>query len=709
MADRHFSFGVVVVLHLSILWVACQTNAAVPFVSGRADFTAMTLSADGRTLATGGDDGVVTLWDAATGRTLRACIGPRTAVTAVAVTADAGRLLAGYDGGQLLLWDATACKVLRELPDRKAGLVSVSLSSDGRWATTAAKSAGVVVWDVDAGQPVNKLDVGATTILSAAISADGRRAIAGCEDGRAIVWDAQLGKKLHTLTMQDSVLSVSLSADGSIAATADDYEAASVWDTTTGQRLSTLKSEDFVTCVALSADGRRVAAGTDLIGTAIRNIIVCDARSGQQINVMPWDNDRITFVAISAKGDRAMTGHAESASVLDVDAGKELCDVWPAFLLTPTEAAVSRDGKQLVIGHEDGTIVLWGLTEGERRVLEGHTGRIHALAIVHDGSVIASGSRDGSAILWDLATGKKLHTCAHGEAVNSVAFSPDGRQLVTGCDDGVARIWDVATGALQQKLVGHGGRITLASFFDGGKRVVTSVPLRSTMIWDTGGKRLETRPWDCRAVTPDGERVIIFDSNTADLALCETASGKTLQVLLAPGKPVNPTKKELEAMDFQALAALAAAAAKRFKWPVTFSTDGTRLVTHSGGYASPQITLWNAQAGEALQAFIGHRNNITGAACADAGQRLWTTAGDHSTRLWSIATGRQICSIHTFKTPGDWLVVSSDGRFDGSPDGIKRVLGPGSDKEGRADNDTHEKRLHQPGLLRALFTGNAPG
>jgi WD40 repeat protein len=79
------------------------------------------------------------------------------------------------------------------------------------------------------------------------------------------------------------------------------------------------------------------------------------------------------------------------------------------------------------------------------RVLTGHTGDVHRMAVSADGRTAVSGGADGTVRVWDLArTAAPRELTGHTDDVYAVAVSTDGRTAVSGGHDGTVRVWDLA-------------------------------------------------------------------------------------------------------------------------------------------------------------------------------------------------------------------------------------------------------------------------
>jgi WD40 repeat protein len=94
------------------------------------------------------------------------------------------------------------------------------------------------------------------------------------------------------------------------------------------------------------------------------------------------------------------------------------------------------------------TLRLWDLKDGVvLKKMAGHRANVRALAVSRDGRLIASGDENGELIVWHGDTGDSLVPAikAHTEKIYSLDFSSDGSMLASGSWDDTTKLWNTTT------------------------------------------------------------------------------------------------------------------------------------------------------------------------------------------------------------------------------------------------------------------------
>ncbi|MGW4112940.1 TIR domain-containing protein [Actinosynnema sp. NPDC004786] len=153
---------------------------------------ASVFSPDGTTLATGGRDGVVRLWDVAgrraTGEPLAGHTGP---VGALAFTPDGTTLASAGDDGVIRLWDvATHTTDGEPLVGHTGAVYSLAFDRDGRTLASGSGDNSVRLWDVEARKQISAPHVGhRQPVRAVAFSPDGKLLASAGEDNAVRFWD----------------------------------------------------------------------------------------------------------------------------------------------------------------------------------------------------------------------------------------------------------------------------------------------------------------------------------------------------------------------------------------------------------------------------------------------------------------------------------------------------------------------------------------
>jgi WD40 repeat protein len=170
----------------------------------------LAMSLDGRYIVSGGSDARV--WEAFTGKEVSRMDEDLSLVYEVAFSPDGKYVVSAGGEGLVIVWEVATGKTVARFRHDDA-VRSVNFSPDGRSVVSGSVDDTVVVWDVTAQRQLARMTHDAD-VFSVVFSPDGRYVASASDDGTARVWEASSGQEVAALTHDDSVNSVAFSSDG---------------------------------------------------------------------------------------------------------------------------------------------------------------------------------------------------------------------------------------------------------------------------------------------------------------------------------------------------------------------------------------------------------------------------------------------------------------------------------------------------------------
>ncbi len=602
----------------------------------------LALSADGGLVFAGMHDGALFVWDANSGSLL----GTRAfgdGINSMSISPDGTALalaLAVRDG-VVKVWEPATGKFRGDLRGHHDEVTRVVWSRDGKSLLTASRDQTACLWS-STGALLRTFRGHVGDVEAAAFSPDGQKVVSASDDQTVILWNVDGGQPCDMLTdtpVDGWVSGLAFTPDasqvigtGSCDGAGDSYEAfLTDWNLADGNRPLPLQtSSRSGVALAFSPDGRQMVIGES---SPPQSTVKSRAR------IWSLDPPRVLATVPKLVGSVYSVAYANNGQMLAVGTG---------------DVEERVPGTALIVEPATGAL---------RQKLPDLPGKVEAVFTVDSRYLItvnSSKKRPAEIRFWNPATGQlvgQMDNPTELAGLTTIALSPDGRYLVTGHGDPVnpaaadkakIKIWDLAT----QKIVGqfpasHPAAITQIAFSRRGTLMASGDMQGNVRLWDFASRRLlpkqlasQGRPITYIAFDRLGERVAVAaDEKCVRVWHIDTA--RQLAIMeLALGVPnvVGYTQ------DGKTLAA-ATSAGGLFLWDAD-SYKPRAVLRGEGNPAGQQ----------------GHGGVITCVAPMQLPDKMLTGSIDKTVRVWDLKTRQAVGTVATFNNAVSCMAVSPDGR-----------------------------------------------
>ncbi|KAH7882258.1 quinon protein alcohol dehydrogenase-like superfamily [Phlebopus sp. FC_14] len=223
--------------------------------------TAVAVSGDGKTIASGDQDGKVVFWSTDTCEKLAESQGKHShLVRSLAFAPDSQRVASGSDDGSIIVWNAlTGGIVTGPFRDHKSWVNSLAFSPAGDKIASCGyfDFGGAQIWDSSSGEEILEIPAFAPVVWSP----DGSQLICGTDNGTIEFIDSSNGARLATWRGHEgAIYSISVFQGGTWLASASVDHTVRLWSTSSHQQLASLDHPNGVYDVSVSPDGRYLAS-----------------------------------------------------------------------------------------------------------------------------------------------------------------------------------------------------------------------------------------------------------------------------------------------------------------------------------------------------------------------------------------------------------------------------------------------------------------
>jgi len=649
---------------------------------------AVAVSPDKRLIVTGGTDNAVRLWELGEERELRTLAHHLKTISAVKFSPDGRIVASASEDGTIKLIETDTGKLLRTLVGFGFGVWAIAFSPDGQLLAAASFESTLKLWDVPTGRELHTFVGHRLPISGIDFSPDGRMIVSGGWDATIRLWDVTLGQEVKIVGRTAGVVtSVAFTPDGKSVVSGTRMAELKVWDIATNRLLRNfVGNTGQINSIATSPDGRFViSAGGSGLGDLETGIRVWDTSTGAQLKHLGNDDGPYRAVVFSRDGSLVLTaGYRPAIQLWDVSTWRPKPFAFTSHMSEVRGAAISTNGSLIAARSRDG-ISLWNAATGnEVRKLSAAPSN-GSSALSSDGGLVAAEDVKGVSV-WNTSTERTVHKFDvdlsessfdrpdSGESIGglqSLAFSKNGELLAIGGKRKKPILIDTESGNQLASWVAESGDLASSSglphklscyavaFSPDGRLVASAVeevevnaevdgaPVATVLgntvyLW-------ETKTGVAQKTIKTGIRINALSFSPNGRWLTRGGEDQTIRVMdLSTGLQLRALFGHSGGVNF-----------------LSFSSDGRWLAAA----AANEVKLWDTRnwRDRTLQ---GHTDTVTSVSFTDDTTRLISSSRDGSTRVWEVDSGIERAKLIALDNK-DWAVVTPDGHFYASPQGMK--------------------------------------
>ncbi len=635
----------------------------------------LTVSPDGKWLASGGYDRTIILWDIESGKELRriTCEGY---LRALKFSPDSRLIGSVSEEGSAIIFEVESGKVVRKLGAESVYYRNIRFLPDGKRFITSVGAGTATLWSLDKEEPLGQFEGERFNCMNNChnamdVSPDGKWMIISNTKGIIMLYNVAKQTAVRTYrhypdnshSSSDNLIMTFL-PDSKSFIVGSEAEGILRWSISDNNNPTIILEPQIIGTglsfmindIVINRSGEKLAVLylEGVKGTFQRehnrNFHVYDLKLNEWI--ASYELDNVLSMEFSPNSDEIFVANDATPQLMEPLSGDTLqtfsgfltnfrAPYWimkakQKHLYLPPETVLERVGKQ---------VIAWSLKTGKpSQTYNGHDDLVLGMAVNRDQTILATGGVDQRIQVLDMVTDSVLWMREMESPVFTLAFSSDGRHLVTAHLTGRIILWDALSGHYIRDLD------RIRDWYNTPMDIAfTSTGL---IAWDEFLMDTATR-----------ERIVEFDHHKDRVH--DVTINKDGKKMLTTGWDGRVVLRELY---------YGGKVSEVFKgeeqvYCAEFSPDEKRIAI---GGADNRIRIFDLDGKNEIQ-LLGHTSSVVSLSFTADGKYLVSGSEDGSVKVWDLAAQR-IIYTHVMLDEKRWTTQVPSGHFYATQEGMETMF-----------------------------------
>lgn len=276
------------------------------------------------------NDPTMKFWAMGTGKKVADIRAHATAVSALTVSPDGGTIASGGTGAGLNLWNGFNREYLSTFLMHENNILSLAITPDSSTLISGSLD-GIRIWNLKYRRPAYRLAAVGNPSYALAIHPNGHIIASGDNEGTVQLWNIKTGKFISEFyPYEETITGLAFTPDGKRIITSSEGKVIKIWDLASGGLVRELIGHrDSIRTIALSPDGQTLASGGK------DGVRIWDLATNDLLVLIPSTNDWIESLAFSP-----------DSNILAVGSFNNEITVWQANSMANQPVATEELNKQ---------------------------------------------------------------------------------------------------------------------------------------------------------------------------------------------------------------------------------------------------------------------------------------------------------------------------------------------------------------------------